>query len=104
MIKSPHQADLSLVHTLMIMSPHLCDSLYYVQSPDQPFNVTVMAGNGNIVSNVATLSWIASQYWIGGSTVGKSFAASPPLPGYTWIFNGAMPGTLSVLVQYITPR
>ena len=63
-----------------------------------------MAGNGNIVSNVATLSWIASQYWIGGSNVGKSFAKSPPVAGNVWIFNGAMPGTLSVLVQYVTPR
>ncbi len=77
--------------------------IYYVQSPDSLFDVTPMMGNGNIVSNVATLSWIATQYWIGGANAGKSFASTPSQVGATWIwiFDGSMPGTQAALVQYV---
>ena len=77
-----------------------------------PFDVTPMKGNGNLVSNVATLTWIATQYYIAGysqppfsgNAFGKSFASQPPAAGTTWIFNGSMPGTEAALVQYVTPK
>lgn len=77
---------------------------YYVQKPDGLFKASTMAGNGNIVSNVATLSWFATQYWIGGDTLtGKRFTTTGVLPGYTWVMDGSMPGTMAVLAQYTTP-
>ncbi len=79
--------------------------IYYVQRPDTSFDVTPMMGNGNIVSNITTLRWIGTQYWIGGTNAGKSFASAPSQVGasWTWIFNGSMPGTQAALVQYVAP-
>ena len=81
-------------------------SLYYIQSPDGALDVSVMSGNGDIVSNVATLSWIATQYHIGYSNLnaGKSFQNASCTPGEHWgCASGSMPGTLAVVVQYCTP-
>lgn len=78
--------------------------IYYIQGSDGPFDVTPMMGNGNLVSNVATLSWVGCHYHLGGPDVGVNFASSPPVgSGWFGIFNGSMPGTEAALVQYITP-
>eukprot|EP00697_Spironema_sp_BW2_P015712 gnl/Spiro4/6671_TR3443_c0_g1_i1.p1 gnl/Spiro4/6671_TR3443_c0_g1~~gnl/Spiro4/6671_TR3443_c0_g1_i1.p1 ORF type:complete len:373 (+),score=72.56 gnl/Spiro4/6671_TR3443_c0_g1_i1:38-1120(+) len=77
--------------------------VYYVQAPDRVFDVNIMGGNGRLVSNITTLTWIGTQFWIAGPNAGKSFTEVPPTPNIQWLFNGSMPGTLSALCQYATP-
>jgi len=76
---------------------------YYLQGTDGYFNVEPMKGNGNIVSNAITWSWFATQYWINGPNIGKKFTSVPSSLGATWvwIFDGSMPGTSTVLIQYV---
>ncbi|WIA44102.1 hypothetical protein OEZ86_010450 [Tetradesmus obliquus] len=75
---------------------------YYVQGGDGTFDVTPMAGNGNIVTNVATLSWFGTQYWLlGETTAGQKFITLPAKKGAAWIMDGSMPGTIAVLTQWI---
>lgn len=86
--------------------------IYYLQGNDGEFVMEPKIGEGNIVANVATLTWIATQYWINGktdlgfstaNTIGKPFATVPPVPGSVLGFNGSMPGTEAALMQYCTP-
>jgi len=87
--------------------------IYYLQGNDKEFVMEPKIGEGNVVANVATLTWIATQYWINGNTdlglsrkntIGKPFASVPPAPGAQWGFNGSMPGTEAALIQYCTPQ
>lgn len=77
-------------------------SLYCVQSPDQEFDISPGGKSVNFVTNVATLTWFATQYCIGGPDLGQPFPV--PVPnGLTWVFNGAYAGTSAVMVQFNTP-
>lgn len=76
--------------------------LYVVLQPDATFDVTPMKGNGNLVSNAVTLSWFATQYWIGGDAKGRRISRSPRQGGWVWLATGSMPGSSAFLVQYKT--
>lgn len=88
-------------------------SIYWLQGNDGEFVMEPKIGEGNLLSNVATLTWIATQYWINGetdfnfsraNTIGMPFSSKPPTPGAMWGFNGSMPGTQAALIQYTTPK
>jgi len=78
-------------------------SIYYLQSPDGYFSVETMTGAGNVVTNAITWSWFATQYWIGSNNFGEKISVSPICSGCkaAWIFDGSMPGTNTVLVQFV---
>jgi hypothetical protein len=88
-------------------------SIYWLQGKDGEFVMEPKIGEGNLLSNVATLTWIATQYWINGdtdfnfkreNTIGMPFSSKPPVPGELRGFNGSMPGTQAALIQYTTPK
>ncbi|WIA35932.1 hypothetical protein OEZ86_004311 [Tetradesmus obliquus] len=79
-------------------------STYYLQGKDDSFDVGPMSGNCDIATNVATLTWFATQYWLGGEHAGKKFSEQKPLAGFTWVMVGSMPGTTAVITQFITRR
>jgi hypothetical protein len=63
-----------------------------------------MKGNGNMVSNAVTLSWFATQYWMGGTARGRRISGNPVTGEWTWISIGSMPGTSAFLAQFITAK
>jgi len=75
-------------------------SVYWAVAPDGTFSVNPMVGCADLVTNAITLSWFATQYYIGGDNLGKKFSAVPTT-NTVWIFDGSMPGTSSASVQYI---
>ncbi|WIA44106.1 hypothetical protein OEZ86_010452 [Tetradesmus obliquus] len=78
--------------------------LYYVNpNIDGEFDIRFMAGNGNLVTNVATLTWFGTQYWMVGPYNGISFRrrAIPVEDDWQTGMAGSVPGSIAVLSQDI---
>jgi hypothetical protein len=77
--------------------------IYYLQSQETAVNVSSLNGVGNMVTNIATLAWFGTHYWIAGPNAGSSIADFPAAPGTLYIIASSLPGTTALLSQYVTP-
>ncbi|WIA23616.1 hypothetical protein OEZ85_000323 [Tetradesmus obliquus] len=76
----------------------------YYNNPDVDgweFDVSTMAGNGNLVSNVMTITWFGCQYRM--DTGFRFTATRPPPPDHGAGHSGSMPGTTAYLGQWVSP-